>query len=256
MFFISDVHHGLASIKNLPKTKEPLVILGDLINWIDYRTGQGIAEDVFGKEIVIKLVQLRKDHNFKERRKLWSSMFEENPDLIQQKLESAIYRQYKEVFNALNNFEVWIIPGNVDSVEIIKETMTDNVNYVDGKVLEYKNLKIGFAGGGVPTPINARGEISEESFSLKLNKLGQVDIICTHAPAYVNELITDVITNKEEQGWESLKDYILETEPRFSIFGDVHQPQASRWRLGSTECINVGYFRASSNYLELTSLLR
>ena len=47
MFFISDVHHGLASIKNIPYTKEPVVILGDLINWIDYRTGQGIAEDVF-----------------------------------------------------------------------------------------------------------------------------------------------------------------------------------------------------------------
>ena len=161
MFFISDVHHGLASIKNIPDTKEPVVILGDLINWIDYRTGQGIAEDVFGKEIVIKLVQLRKDHNFKDRRKLWSSMFEENPDLIQEKLELAIYRQYKEVFNALKKFEVWIIPGNVDSVDMIKETMTSNVNYVDGKVLEYKNLKIGFAGGGVPTPINARGEICD-----------------------------------------------------------------------------------------------
>ena len=83
-------------------------------------------------------------------------MFEENPDLIQEKLELAIYRQYKEVFNALKKFEVWIIPGNVDSVDMIKETMTSNVNYVDGKVLEYKNLKIGFAGGGVPTPINAR----------------------------------------------------------------------------------------------------
>ncbi|MDC3241940.1 hypothetical protein OAU06_03380 [Acidimicrobiia bacterium] len=256
MFFISDVHHGLASIKNIPDTKEPVVILGDLINWIDYRTGQGIAEDVFGKEIVIKLVQLRKDHNFKDRRKLWSSMFEENPDLIQEKLEIALYRQYKEVFNALKKFEVWIIPGNVDSVDMIKETMTSNVNYVDGKVLEYKNLKIGFAGGGVPTPINARGEISEESFSLKLNKLGHVDIICTHAPPFVSELITDVITNKEEQGWRSLKDYILEKEPRFSIFGDVHQPQASRWRLGHTECMNVGYFRANSNYLELTSLLQ
>ena len=256
MFFISDVHHGLASIKNIPDTKEPVVILGDLINWIDYRTGQGIAEDVFGKEIVIKLVQLRKDHNFKDRRKLWSSMFEENPDLIQEKLEIAIYRQYKEVFNALKKFEVWIIPGNVDSVDMIKETMTSNVNYVDGKVLEYKNLKIGFAGGGVPTPINARGEISDESFSLKLNKLGRVDIICTHAPPFVRELITDVITNKEEQGWSSLKDYILEKEPRFSIFGDVHQPQASRWRLGHTECMNVGYFRANSNYLELTSLLQ
>ena len=50
MFFISDVHHGLASIKNIPDTKEPVVILGDLINWIDYRNGDGIAKDVFGGE--------------------------------------------------------------------------------------------------------------------------------------------------------------------------------------------------------------
>ena len=104
MLFISDVHHGLASIKNLPTTKEPVVILGDLINWIDYRTGQGIAEDVFGREIVIKLIQLRKDHNFKERRELWSSMYKKDPDSIQEKLELAIYKQYKEVFHALSNF--------------------------------------------------------------------------------------------------------------------------------------------------------
>jgi len=107
----------------------------------------------------------------------------------------------------------------------------------------------------VPTPINARGEISEQSFSLKLNNLGQVDIICTHAPPLISELITDVITNKKEQGWESLAEYISRTRPKYSIFGDVHQPQASRWKLGHTECINVGYFRANSNYLELSSLL-
>ena len=50
MLFISDVHHGLDSLKLLPKTKEPLVILGDLINWIDYRNGDGIAKDVFGDD--------------------------------------------------------------------------------------------------------------------------------------------------------------------------------------------------------------
>ena len=92
-------------------------------------------------------------------------------------------------------------------------------------------------------------------FSLKLKQLGEVDIICTHAPPYVKELITDVITNKKEQGWESLKDYILEKKPKYSIFGDVHQPQASKWRLGTTDCLNVGYFRANSNYLELASLI-
>tara|TARA_B110000196_G_C21150142_1_gene669087 strand:+ start:571 stop:1341 length:771 start_codon:yes stop_codon:yes gene_type:complete len=255
MLFISDVHHGLDSLKTLPNTKEPIVILGDLINWIDYRNGEGIAQDVFGKEIVSQLVQLRKDHNFIERKKLWSSMFEKDKENVQAKLEHAIYRQYQDVFNALLNYEVLIIPGNVDSEKIIKETMTSNVNYIDGKVISYKHFKIGFAGGGVPTPVNARGEISEEAFSLKLKQLGEVDIICTHAPPYVKELITDVITNKKEQGWESLKDYILENKPKYSLFGDVHQPQASNWRLGNTECINVGYFRANSNYLELSSLV-
>jgi|TARA_B110000263_G_scaffold73269_1_gene64065 Icc-related predicted phosphoesterase len=255
MLFISDVHHGLVSLKNLPNTKEPIVILGDLINWIDYRNGEGIAQDVFGKDIVVRLIQLRKDHNFEERKKLWSSMFEKDKEEVQLKLEQAIYRQYQEVFKTLKNYEVLIIPGNVDSEKIIKETMTNNVNYVDGKVINYKHFKIGFAGGGVPTPINARGEISEEVFSLKLKQLGEVDIICTHAPPYVKELITDVITNKKEQGWESLKDYILEKKPKYSIFGDVHQPQASKWRLGTTDCLNVGYFRANSNYLELASLI-
>ena len=255
MLFISDVHHGLVSLKNLPNTKEPIVILGDLINWIDYRNGEGIAQDVFGKDIVVRLIQLRKDHNFQERKKLWSSMFEKDQEEVQLKLEQAIYRQYQEVFKTLKNYEVLIIPGNVDSEKIIKETMTNNVNYVDGKVINYKHFKIGFAGGGVPTPINARGEISEEVFSLKLKQLGEVDIICTHAPPYVKELITDVITNKKEQGWESLKDYILEKKPKYSIFGDVHQPQASKWRLGTTDCLNVGYFRANSNYLELASLI-
>ena len=50
MIFISDVHHGLDSLKLLPKSKEPVVILGDLINWIDYRNGDGIAKEVqFGQ---------------------------------------------------------------------------------------------------------------------------------------------------------------------------------------------------------------
>ena len=123
MLFISDVHHGLVSLKNLPNTKEPIVILGDLINWIDYRNGEGIAQDVFGKDTVARLIQLRKDHNFEERKKLWSSMFEKDKEEVQLKLEQAIYRQYQEVFKTLKNYEVLIIPGNVDSEKIIKETM-------------------------------------------------------------------------------------------------------------------------------------
>jgi Icc-related predicted phosphoesterase len=35
------------------------------------------------------------------------------------------------------------------------------------------------------------------------------------------------------------------TQPRYALFGHVHQPLVSRIRLGRTECINVGHFRAT-----------
>ena len=139
-------------------------------------------------------------------------------------------------------------------MKILEETKTNNVTIIDGEILDYKGFKIGFAGGGVPTPINARGEIPEEEFKSKLENLGDIDIICSHAPPYVDELITDVITNKKEQGWISLKKFIQDKEPKFSIFGDVHQPKAYEWKIGLTKCINVGYFRSSSNYLDIETL--
>jgi len=50
--------------------------LGDLINWIDYRNGDGIAKDVFGEENVNELIQLRKKHDFSKRKKMGSSRIE------------------------------------------------------------------------------------------------------------------------------------------------------------------------------------
>jgi hypothetical protein len=40
-------------------------------------------------------------------------------------------------------------------------------------------------------------------------------------------------------------DYLLEHRPRWHYFGDIHQPQATTWRVGDTNCVNVGYFRAT-----------
>ena len=61
MIFISDVHHQLEYLKLLPKKNEPVVVLGDLINWIDYRNGEGIAKEVFGLENVKKLIEVVTD---------------------------------------------------------------------------------------------------------------------------------------------------------------------------------------------------
>ena len=100
MIFISDIHHGLDSLDNLPRDKGPVVILGDLINWIDYRNGDGIAKDVFGEENVQELIELRKKHDFSKRKKMWEQLFSEDKKLKQQQIQDSIQRQYVEVFQA------------------------------------------------------------------------------------------------------------------------------------------------------------
>lgn len=255
MIFISDVHHQLDYLSTLPKDNGPIVILGDLINWIDYRNGEGIAKEVFGSENVQKLINLRKQHKFEERKDLWKNLYSIDPEIKMKKMKEAIENQYYEVFKILKSHDVWFIPGNVDDVDIMNSYTSPSITNVDGLLIEQDGIKFGFAGGGVPTPINARGEISEDEFSKKLSNLSQAEIICTHAPPYVNELMTDVITNKIEQGWKSLLDFIKINDPKHSLFGDVHQPKASTWRVNNTTCINIGYFRATNQYLELSSII-
>ena len=36
---------------------------------------------------------------------------------------------------------------------------------------------------------------------------------------------------------------IRDTQPRYVLFGHVHQPLVRRTRIGRTECVNVGHFR-------------
>jgi Icc-related predicted phosphoesterase len=80
--------------------------------------------------------------------------------------------------------------------------------------------------------------------AIKLGRLGPVDILCTHVPPDVQPLASDVVGRTSKASKEIL-DYLLEFEPPFHFFGDIHQPQATTWRVGNTTCINVGYFRAT-----------
>jgi len=45
---------------------------------------------------------------------------------------------------------------------------------------------------------------------------------------------------------------IKRSQPRYLLFGHVHQPLARRVRVGRTECINVGHFRATGRPYVLT----
>ena len=52
MRLIADVHGAVEPLRALAATEGPLLILGDLINFVDYRTYDGIVAEVCGRDFV------------------------------------------------------------------------------------------------------------------------------------------------------------------------------------------------------------
>jgi Icc-related predicted phosphoesterase len=88
-------------------------------------------------------------------------------------------------------------------------------------------------------------ELSEDQFAAKVDALGAIDVLCSHIPPAVPELTYDVVARRFEKGSTALVRLIETIQPRWALFGHVHQPLAARRRIGRTECVNVGHFRAN-----------
>jgi Icc-related predicted phosphoesterase len=111
--------------------------------------------------------------------------------------------------------------------------------------VEVGGLTFGFAGAGLISPYRTPNEIPEAEFAAKLDAVGPVDVLCTHIPPAVPELLYDTVARRMETGSQALLEVIRRTQPRYAFFGHVHNPLVRRVRVGRTECVNVGHFRAT-----------
>jgi Icc-related predicted phosphoesterase len=100
-------------------------------------------------------------------------------------------------------------------------------------------------GAGLISPYRTPNEIPPPEFEAKLDAVGAVDVLCTHIPPAIPELLYDTVARRMETGSTALLDLIRRTQPRYALFGHVHNPLARRVRVGRTECVNVGHFRAT-----------
>jgi Icc-related predicted phosphoesterase len=251
MIFISDVHDAPRPLKRLVELGEEVVILGDLVNLTDYRTGEGAVAAVMGTEFAARSSAARARGNYGEMRSMWSERAETSREDLRKRIGDELAGQYKRAAQALTGGHGMVIHGNVDRPEALRKSLPEGFRYVHGEVVERNGLRLGFVGGGVSTPLSADGELSDEDMSSLLSSIGPVDILCTHVPPAVASLRRDVVTGREERGSQPILDYLARHRPRYHLFGDVHQPQAASWRLGPTRCLNAGYFRATGRYLRL-----
>jgi Icc-related predicted phosphoesterase len=245
MLLISDVHGAFDAMKRVAGTGETLLVLGDLINLMDYRTGEGITADLLGLDFALEAADARAKGDYIRMRSLWSDRVGDHWSEFRDDYEQAVIDQYVQTREALAGATAFVTFGNVDRPRLLREYLPDGVRFVDGEAITIEGVTVGFVGGGISTPLGAEGEVSDEEMSAKLSTLGRVDVLCSHLPPNIAPLHRDVITGRLERASQPILDYLLEHQPRYHFFGDVHQPQATRWRVGKTTCRNVGYFRAT-----------
>lgn len=246
MLIVSDVHAAFSELAEVAAQGEPLLILGDLLNFVDYRTGVGIVADVYGRDHVMQFIRNRKKGDWDANRRLWRRTTAGRSGELAFRTRERVLGQYAAARRALAGADAYITFGNVDWPDELRASLSQVARIVDGEVVEIEGYSVGFAGGGAPTPAQAKGEVSHQDMAEKLEGLGSVDILCTHVPPSIAPLQRDVITGVLERSSPAVLDYLLTHQPPFHYFGDVHQPQAHLWRVGRTLCRNVGYFRATA----------
>ncbi|OMI90153.1 metallophosphoesterase [Streptomyces sp. BBFR25] len=242
---VSDVHGNARDLARAGEGADALICLGDLVLFLDYADhSRGIFPDLFGVANADRIVELRTARRYDEARdfgrRLWAELGGDPRELTEQ----AVRKQYAELFAAFPT-PTYATYGNVDVPPLWPEYARPGTTVLDGERVEIGGRVFGFVGGGLRTPMRTPYEISDEEYAAKIEAVGEVDVLCTHIPPQVPELVYDTVARRFERGSRALLDAIRRTRPRYALFGHVHQPLARRMRVGATECVNVGHFAST-----------
>ena len=248
---VSDVHGNADALARAGDGADALICLGDLLLFVDYADhARGVLGDLFGAEAVGRYVALRTARRYAEARDFTRSLWATVDDR-EAAVTAAVRQQYKEMFAAFPD-PTYVTYGNVDVPTVWAEFARPGVRVLDGEVVELGGWRFGFVGGGLPSPMRTPFEVPSEQYAAKIAALGRVDVLCSHIPPAVPELLYDTVARRFEKGSAALLSAIRATQPRYALFGHVHQPLQQRVRIGRTECVNVGHFRATGRPWALT----
>ncbi|MPZ67077.1 MAG: metallophosphoesterase [Pseudonocardiaceae bacterium] len=247
---VSDVHGNVEALARAAEGADALVILGDLLDFVDYNDySAGILGAVFGAGVVRRFAELRSGGAPGEAgvfaRQMWDDL--DDPAAV---VIDAVREQYRRIFAVLPD-PTYAVPGNVDLPQLWPEFAHDGVRVLDGEATDIGGLRFGFVGGALlPDGVSPRRADpwmsylrTSQDYATAVGGLPEVDVLCSHVPPAVPELVYDVVARNPEIGSEALLDVIRRNQPWAALFGHVHHPLAPRVRLGRTECVNVGHFQ-------------
>lgn len=246
---VSDIHGEYGALESQLEPDDTAVMLGDYINLIDFSTLEGILAQVYTREeIVLALTELAKGNKELARRTIRE--ISGGDDERHRMVRELIIASYGELFRSLP-CRAYMLYGNIDHPGTMRDMAPENVRVMDGEVAELDGERFGFVSGSpeLPWSVGLPGEQELEEFDRKIERLGPVDVLCSHVPPAVDGITFDVVANRDEVGSRKLRWYVEEYQPRICYFGHVHNPRMNRGRLGDTVLVNAGFFRRHKKIL-------
>ncbi len=249
--FVSDIHGNISALADVARRVERLVVLGDLLDYVDYHDpSAGIIGRIFGPERIRPFIELRLAGDFPALRaynlRLWDSI-----DDPLGTLSDVVAERYRKVLAAVGP-DALLTLGNVDVAAVWNDVAGAELPYLDATTVEIGGRTLGFVAGGAARPgtaVRPPGSVwqplirSAAEYAAAVKAVGQVDVLCSHVPPAVPRLRYDVVPARLEMYGPGLIESIQQHSPVLALFGHVHQPIARRLRHRFTECVNVGHFQ-------------
>ena len=160
------------------------------------------------------------------------------------KLAGLIKQSYREFFQSIP-CRSFMLFGNTDDPQVMRETSGDRVEIIESGVVEIEGVRFGMVSGSPEGPwtVGLPGEMKPDKYEGLVNSLGPVNVLCTHYPPAVPELTWDRLANRDEVGSEALLSFIDRYSPLVHYFGHVHNPRSWEAQRGSTRLVNAGFFK-------------
>lgn len=240
---LSDIHGEYAALKDQLAKADIAVMLGDYLNLIDFRTLDGILAQVYSRDEVVRALELIAKGNKEEARQQIRATLGGTAEK-NQKVRELIAESYEEFFASIP-CKCFMIYGNTDGPEVMRQFAGGKNELLESGVVTVGGERFGMVSGAPhgPWSVGLPGEMETERYNELVASLGPVDVLCTHYPPAVPELVWDMLGNRDEVGSTALLAYVDEYAPTYHYFGHVHHPRSSRSDRGRTHLINAGFFK-------------
>lgn len=152
-------------------------------------------------------------------------------DAVEDDLKGSEYDDFISWFGALTAKWKLFVPGNHELSfsrsrykTIVQQFEAAGIIVLQDAVEECDGVVIG--------SISREARIADEDIP------DDIDILVTHWPPY------GILDN--ELGSLDILNFVLKAQPKWHLFGHIHEPEGQQFQLGSTICQNISVFNAIS----------